>query len=159
MRCSGVYHAKNWLQISLTSLSVGFINSLRTYCDQSRVQLWVYWPLLVCDAIRRRQTYDKHHLIKNGSIPQTNTPLMSGCWPLSLLVLEKKQSIQRIRCTLLYLLFTRRAVVATETLISPIASLHCAGCRAYSPDLLSYLDAVVQDMHAILAHLLYFRRR
>jgi hypothetical protein len=25
--------------------------------------------------------------------------------------------------------------------------------------LLSYLDAVIQDMHAILAHLLYFWRR
>jgi hypothetical protein len=42
-------------------------------------------------------------------------------------------------------LFTRRAYTVQ-------AAEHTA------MTLLSYLDAVVQDMHAVLAHLLYFRR-
>jgi hypothetical protein len=116
-----------------------------------------------------------HHLMKNGSIPQTNTPLMfEDAWQRPGVDLcncmnqipfcqqtvssrarkETKHSENSMHMR--YLLFTRRAVVATETLISRIATLQCAGCRAYSPDLLSYLDAVIQDMHAILAHLLYF---
>jgi hypothetical protein len=61
----------------------------------------------------------------------------------------------------MYLLFTRRAAAwLRRTLISRICDVTlCRLRRTYSPDFLSHLHAVVQDMHAILAHLLYFRRR